>query len=184
MKLLTRILHIIDNINEWIGKIFGSFIIILMGAVVYDTFMRYVCNSPTIWGMDLNKILLLAIVCLGGGYCLLHGGHVKVDILYLKFSPRKRALIDVFTHIFIIVFCYIVVKHGGSVAWNAFSIGETSSDSAWEYIMWPVLMLIPIAGVLLGLQTLAKWIRDLTIAITGKNKLESRVVRGKGGLRG
>lgn len=154
-----------------------------MGIILYDTFMRYLFNAPCIWGMDLNKILLLAMVCLAGGYCLLHGGHVKVDILYLNFSPRKRAIIDLFTYIFIIVFCGILVKYGGYVAWKAFSIGETSSESAWEYIMWPVLLLIPIAGLLLGLQVLAKWIRDLIIVITGKNILGSSVVRGKGGLR-
>ena len=184
MRFLAQTINIIDNLNEWFGKIFGFLIIILMGVVVYDTVMRYVFNSPTIWGMDLNKILLLAVVCLGGGYCFLHGGHVKVDILYLRFSSRKRAVIDLLTHIFVLLFCYLVVKHGGYVAWRSFSIGETSSESAWEYIMWPVLMLIPFAGILLGLQTLAKWIRDLIIALTGENKMESRVVRGAGGLRG
>jgi len=183
MGVLGKILHVIDIVNEWMGRIFGFLILLLMGAVLYDTFMRYVFNNPTLWGMDLNKILLLAIVCLGGGYCLLHGGHVKVDILYLAFPRRVKALVDVFTYLFVLAFCFVVVKYGGAVFWESFLIQETSSDSAWEYLMWPVLMLIPIAGILLGCQALAKWIRDLVVAVTGRNSLESKVVKGEGGLR-
>jgi TRAP-type mannitol/chloroaromatic compound transport system permease small subunit len=183
MNALSKVLYIIDSINEWMGKAFAFLSLVLMGVVLYDTVMRYAFRAPTLWGMDMNKILLLVIVCLGGGYCFLHGGHVKVDVLYVDFSPRTKALIDLVTNPIVILFCFVVVKYGGAVFWEAFQSGEVSSDSAWEYLMWPVLIFVPLAGILLGMQSLAKWIRDLVIVLTGENKLRSRVFSGEGGLR-
>lgn len=131
----------------------------------------------------MNKIFMLFIVALAGGYCLLHGGHVKVDIFYNRWSPRAKAIVDLITYLSIFVICVVLVKYGGKMMWQSFSIGEIST-SVWEYTMWPVRMMVPIAGVLLGLQALAKWIRDMVTAITGAKKLESKVVPGEGGLRG
>ena len=183
MAFLARLVHAVDLVNEWTGRIFAFLTLALMGIVIYDTVMRYVFNAPTIWGMELNKIMLLTTVCLGGGYCLLHGGHVKVDIVYQTLSVRVRACLDLVSHLFLLVYCFVAVKFGGSVFWEAFEFGEVSSDSAWEYPLWPVLMLIPLAGILLGCQAVCKWIRDLVIVVTGENRLQSKVVSGEGGLR-
>jgi len=184
MKIVGKILHLIDLLNEWLGKVFGFLIVALMFLVVVDTCLRYFFNSPTIWGLDVSEMFLLGIVCLGGGYCLLHGGHVKVDILYVRFSPRKRAFIDLVTHLFLLILCLVIIKFGVETAWNSYSLGEVSVESGWEYVMWPLLSLVPLSGLLLGLQALAKWIRDLTIVIKGSDALGSKVVRGEGGLRG
>ena len=99
-------------------------------------------------------------------------------------SPRAKAIVDLITYLSVFIICVILVRYGGKMMWQSFSIGEVSSESAWEYIMWPVRLMVPLAGVLLGLQALAKWIRDLATAIAGVKKLESKVVRGEGGLRG
>jgi TRAP-type mannitol/chloroaromatic compound transport system permease small subunit len=184
MNILSKILYYIDIINEYLGKIFAFLVIFLMGIILYDTIVRYFFNSPLTWGMDLNRIILLMIVCLGGGYTLLHGGHVNINILVHNFSERRRAFVDLFTYLFVLIFCVTLVKYGGSEAIKAFKIGETSSESSWQYTLWPLLALIPISGILLGLQAIAKWIRDLVIVVTGKNTLESKLVKGRGGLRG
>ncbi|MFP4085257.1 MAG: TRAP transporter small permease subunit [Desulfobacteraceae bacterium] len=184
MPVLAKVLYVIDTLNEWLGRVFSSLTLVLLCIVLYDTGMRYLFNNPPAWGMDLNKIVLLTIVCLGGGYCLLHGGHVRVDIIYNALPQRTRASFDLFTHLFLLAFCVVVIKYGGSLFWEALLSGEVSSESAWEYPLWPIMMLLTLAGVLLGIQTLAKWVRDLVIVLTGENRLESEVVKGEGGLRG
>jgi len=184
MKMLARLLYLIDIINELMGQLFSFFTPLLLFIVLYDTGMRFIFDNPPVWGMELSTIILLTMVCLGGGYCLLHGGHIRVDILYNNLPLRVRASLDLVTHLLLLTFCWVVIKYGGELFWEAFQTGELSSETSWEYIRWPVLMLIPLSGVLLGLQALAKWIRDLVILCTGENHLESKVVKGEGGLRG
>ncbi len=180
MKLLTGILHIIDLTNEWIGKIFSLLILGLLALVTEEVFARYFFKNPHTWGLELSEFLLLIIVTMGGGYTLLHGGHVKVDILYAKFSVRTKAILDVLTHIIVLALAYVLIAYGGKSFIRAFT-SQAESFGGWQIITWPFRLLIPIAGVLLGLQALAKWIRDLATAITGE-KLESKVVSGEGGI--
>jgi TRAP-type mannitol/chloroaromatic compound transport system permease small subunit len=66
MKILTKFLDIIDNINEWLGNWFSLAIFLLMVVVTYDVVMRYFFNRPTDWGMEVNGFLMLACYLLRG----------------------------------------------------------------------------------------------------------------------
>ena len=181
MKFLIGILHIIDLVNEWIGRTTSLLILVLMAVVVEGVVARYFFRSPHDWTLEGSGFILLIFVCLGGGYTLLHGGHVKVDILYSKFSIRKKAIIDLFTYTIVFALVYVLIRYGGKSFLSAFSTNATSF-SGWQVVLWPFRMFIPVAGILLGLQALAKWIRDLVTAITGE-KLDSKVFSGEGGIR-
>lgn len=180
MKALTAVLYVIDLVNEWIGKIFSLTIIALLFIVIEEVVSRYFFNSPHDWGLEGSEFLLLIIVCMGGGYTLLHGGHVKVDIVYSKFSVRGKAFMDVITHTLVLALAVVLVIYGGKAFLQAY-VSQATSFSGWQVVLWPFRLFVPIAGVLLGLQALAKWIRDLVTLITG-NKLESRVFSGEGGI--
>lgn len=180
MKVLTSILHVIDLINEWIGKIFSLLIVALLFIVIEEVVSRYFFNSPHDWGLEISEFLLLMIICMGGGYTLLHGGHVKVDIIYSRLSVRVKAFLDVLTHTILLSLAFVLVVYGGRAFWQAY-VSQATSFGGWQVILWPFRLFIPVAGVLLGLQALAKWTRDLVTLITGK-KMESKVFSGEGGI--
>jgi len=181
MRALVKFTDIVDRINEWVGKVFGFLIIATMVVVVYDVCARYFFNRPTTWGMETSTLLLCGTVFLGGGYCLLHGGHVKVDIIYARWSPRAKAVVDLITYLLLLSICVVLLWYGGETAWDSL-IHHKVSTSAWAPPLWPGQIVIPIGGILIGLQGLAKWIRDWITAVTGEKKLESKIVRGEGGI--
>lgn len=181
MKFILGILKIIDLLNEWLGRIFSFLILVLMVVVVEEVAARYFFKSPHVWGLEVCEFLLVIITCLGGGYTLLHKGHVKVDIIYANFPLKVKAVMDMIMYPVILMIALILVWYGGEEFWMAYKSG-TTSFSGWPVIMWPFKMFIPIAGVLLGLQTLAKWIRDLLTLVTGV-EVVSEVYSGEGGMR-
>jgi len=181
METLRRVLDGIDSLNEWCGKTSSLLSVVLTGVVVYDVVLRYFFSRPTLWGLELSCILLAYLTFLGGGYSFLHGGHVRVDFFYQKWMGRTKATVDLFTSTFILAFCLLLVWLGGSVAWEAIHEGRVST-SAWAPPLWPSQILVPIGGLLVGLQALAKWVRDLRIAWSDKNDMASRRVTGEGGL--
>ena len=87
---LNKLLDIIDKVNERVGTVVAFGLIVMMFIMLYEVVARYVFDSPTIWAWDVNGLLFSAVLVLGGGYVLLHRGHVRLDILFERLSPRGR----------------------------------------------------------------------------------------------
>ena len=96
-----KIIHIIDSISIWSGKIFRWTALILSAVVIYEVIARYIFNSPTIWAFDSAMFFYSALYLMGGAYVLWEGKHIRVDVIYMLFSKRTQAILDV---IFYVVF--------------------------------------------------------------------------------
>ena len=55
------------------------------------------------WSQELEWHLLAPLILFGMCYALLHGEHVRVDILYAKFTPRGKALVDLVSALLAVV---------------------------------------------------------------------------------
>ena len=166
---MKRFLRAIDKINEQTGKVISYLVLFLVGVVLYEIFVRYLFNSPTIWAHETSQMIYGAYVILLGGYVLQRWGHVNVDILYHRFTPRTRAIIDLFTWLLFFYFCGLLLVKGWEMAWDSFQVRETEPTS-FAPPVYPIKMTIPLGALLILLQGLAKFIRDLTFAITGKEE--------------
>jgi len=164
MKMFFKV---IDRLNEMIGKAVSFLILVLVGVIAYEIFVRYLLNSPTIWAHEISQMVYGAYVILLGGYLQQRKGHVNVDILYLRFKPRTRAMIDLFTWLLFFAFCGVILIKGGEMAWDSFLYRETD-PTAFAPPIYPLKMLIPLGALLLLLQGLVKYIGDIKMAITGK----------------
>lgn len=157
----------IDFINEKVGLFCGWVILVMTLTVTYDVVMRYFFNNPTDWGLELNIYLLVTASFLAGGYCFFHDGHVRVDIIYQVIPQRFRALLDVITSVLFFLFVLVVVWKGWEFAYESFEEGKRSSE-AMGWPLYPSQMMIPIGGLLLGLQGVAKLCRDIVILVRGE----------------
>lgn len=166
---MKKFLKIIDQISEQSGKAVSYFIIFLVGVILFEIFSRYLFNSPTIWAHEVSQMIYGAYVILLGAYVLKRGGHVNVEILYERFQPRTRAIIDLFTWLLFFYFCGLLLWKGGEMAWDSFLVRETE-PTAFAPPVYPIKMTIPLGALLILLQGLAKFIRDLTFAVTGKKE--------------
>jgi TRAP-type mannitol/chloroaromatic compound transport system permease small subunit len=164
---MKRFLQAIDRINEQTGKVVSYLILFLVGVILYEILVRYLFNSPTIWAHETSQMIYGAYVILLGGYVLQRGGHVNVDILYHRFKPRTRAIIDLFTWLLFFYFCGLLLWKGGEMAWDSFKVLETE-PTAFAPPVYPIKMMIPLGALIILLQGLAKFIRDFNLAISGK----------------
>ncbi|MCK4722512.1 MAG: TRAP transporter small permease subunit [Dehalococcoidia bacterium] len=159
-------LHVIDVINEWMGRTAGWLLIPLSFLVLFDVILRYVLNMATIWVWDVGVQIQAAIVVLGGGYALLHKGHVSVDILISKLPTRKRALLDAIMYIFLVGGIAILLWRLSISAQYALSIKEHWT-STWAPVVYPLKVLIVVGVGALLLQAIANWIRIILTLIHG-----------------
>jgi TRAP-type mannitol/chloroaromatic compound transport system permease small subunit len=160
--------RVIDWINEQGGTLISFLILILVVVVLYEICARYLFNRPTIWAQEISQMIYGAYVILLGGYVLRRGGHVNVEILYGKFSPRTRAIIDLFTWLLFFFFCGLLLIKGWEMAWDSFKVRETEPTS-FAPPVYPIKMMIPLGALLILLQGLARFLRSLALAISGKD---------------
>ena len=90
---------IIDGITVYTGYVFTLLVIPLVVANVVEVFMRYVMNAPTSWALDVTTMSFGALFMLGAAYALLKGAHVRTDMLWEKFSDRKKGIIDAVAYV-------------------------------------------------------------------------------------
>lgn len=167
MNTLNAILNAVDKINDWVGKVLSFGLLLMFALVLTEVILRYFFNSPTVWANELTQLIFGVYVVLCGGYILRWGGHVNVDILYGRFSVRRKAITDIITFSLFLMFCGMMLSYGGSLAWESLSRFE-HSQSAWNPPLYPVKLMIPTGAFLLLLQGIAKLVRDIVTLLTGE----------------
>lgn len=121
--------------------------------------------SSNAW-LEIQWYLFALVFLLGAGYTLRHNGHVRIDVLYNRWSVRTRAWIDLLgTLLFLLPVCALIAW----LSWHgfeaAYAIGERSPD-AGGLARWPIRLAIPVGFALLLLQGIAEAIKQAAI-LTG-----------------
>jgi TRAP-type mannitol/chloroaromatic compound transport system permease small subunit len=143
----------IDNFTDATGKLISLAMLFLVFSISYECFSRYLLDAPTIWVMDTSYIANGTAFMLGCGYAMLKGAHVRTDMLWDKYSERKKGTIDLVSNLllfFPVMITFFVISVDD--AWYSFQIGETSEQSPWRPILWPFRASVPLAALLFMVQ--------------------------------
>lgn len=157
----------IDRINDAVGRCVALLIVVSILITAYEVVMRYVFNSPTIWVNESVQILFGFYFLLGGGYTLLHDGHVRVDVLLQGLKPRGKRYANVLSLVIVMFYLAVLLYISADTAIDATRYLERA-ESAWAPFIFPVLCAAPVAAALMLLQALAMVVREFTTQPTSE----------------
>jgi len=165
----NRILSWIDRIVSQLGEASGFLVLPLMMVIVVEVIARYAFHSPTIWAWEMSRFFGGSMFVLALGYIYLRDQHVRVDILYNKWSVRTRAIINVVMVLLIVLPVLIpsLVKMYDTAALS-WVTKEVSSDSAWRVPIYPFKAIMPFSIGLLLISVAVKLVRDVRILVKGE----------------
>lgn len=145
-----------DALNEKVGFGVSWLTSLLVLVVCYDVFTRYLLKNSIVAVQELEWHLFAVIFLVGAAYTLKHNRHVRVDVLYTRFSERTRAWIDFAgSLIFLIPLCILVIWTSRTFVATSYMIGETSPDPGGLPARFVLKSAIPIGFLLLLLQGVA-----------------------------
>lgn len=158
LKILDKIVDILSKVGLFCG---GVLLMVTAIIITYGVFSRYLFNAPSIYAMELTKILLIPALVLAVSYVQRYNRHLQVDFLSQKF-PRKVqiVLLDLIVPILGMAVVYVLVWKGWTAMVYARSINEVSYSS-WAEPMWPVKLFIPIGYGFLFLAMVAQFIKGI-----------------------
>ena len=159
-KVLLRFVNGMEWFNQRLGKGTAYLIWGLTGLLLFEAISRSVFNTPHNWLQEITSYIFWAYIFLAGAYVYLHEGHVRMDALYLKWSPRGRAIADAAT--FSIAAFYLVGMAWRATYWTIASLqmGEVTPSAAATYV-WPIRTIMVIGISLVFLEALAFFIKDI-----------------------
>jgi TRAP-type mannitol/chloroaromatic compound transport system permease small subunit len=150
----------IDALNRAVGSVVMYMIFVMMGVLLFAAIARYFFNTPFVWVVELSQFLMAAYYLLGGAYSLQMGSHVRMDVLYERWTPRTQGFWDSLTA-FCLVFYLIVLLRGGYVStMYSLDTGQTNY-SAWAPLMWPIKAIMTLGIGLMLLQAISIFFKDL-----------------------
>lgn len=168
MRQLLRLSRIIDAFNEIVGRLSGGLVLLMIFVGVWNVIGRYIGRAI---GQNLTSNALIEIqwyifdiiFLLGGAYALKHNEHVRVDLLYSRWSPRQKALANFLGAVlFLIPFCIIIIIFSWSAVWNSWAVLEVSPDPG-GLPRYPIKTMIIVSCVLLVLQGISEAIKNWAI---------------------
>jgi TRAP-type mannitol/chloroaromatic compound transport system permease small subunit len=160
LYLHTRITDKLEWLNIRVGEFVAYWAVISVFVYYYEVIARYVFNSPTNWVHESMFLMYGMQYMLCGAYAYREDQHVRVDVIYAKFSPRGKAIADIITSAFFFIFILTMLWTGTRFAMDAVNNGEVSFTE-WGIQYWVVKLTLPIGAALMALQGLSKLIKDI-----------------------
>lgn len=164
MRVLLRFSRAIDALNDRVGIVLRGVALLLIALGVINVVGRYLGARL---GMQLSSNALLEgqiqafaiIFLLGSAYLLRHDGHIRVDILQTRFSPRLRAWVDLLgTLLALVPFCGVMIAYGIDYVGLAWSRLEVSPNPG-GLPLYPIKTVLLIGFTLLLLQGFSQAIK-------------------------
>jgi TRAP-type mannitol/chloroaromatic compound transport system permease small subunit len=161
MRLLLRAAYSIDALNERIGR--AIYWLVLAAALIstLNALTRYLFESASNAALEAQWYMFALIFLFAAGYTLRHDGHVRIDVIYGRFSPSARAWIDILGGIFFLLPATIAILW---LSWPmvvaSIQVLETSPDPG-GLPRWPIKLAIPLGFGLLTLQGVSEIIKRI-----------------------
>lgn len=152
---LRQSLQWFDRINEMFGRAMAWMVVTLTVIVFYDVCMRFLFRAGSTALQELEWHIFALIFLLGAASTYRINGHVRVEVLYQKFSPRMQLWVNTLGDLFILLpLCFVIINSSLPFVEAAWSYGESSPDPGGLPYRWLIKAAIPAGFVLLALQAI------------------------------
>ncbi|MCG8435838.1 MAG: TRAP transporter small permease subunit [Gammaproteobacteria bacterium] len=168
VSLSKKIIHVIDGLSEWTGRVDAWLVPAMVVVMFLIVVLRYLFDTGSIAMQESVTYLHALVFMLGAAYTLRHDEHVRVDVLYRRWSATRRACVDVCGAVF------FLIPVTALIAWTSFEyvadawqVKESSREPGglpWLYMLKTV---IPITALLIFLQGIAQALRGISILLGG-----------------
>jgi TRAP-type mannitol/chloroaromatic compound transport system permease small subunit len=145
---IDRFIDVTGACTSWVALV----IVLLMAT---NVLLRYAFSVGTVWAQELEWHLLVPLILFGMSYALRHGEHVRVDIVYARFSARTKLAVDLVSALLTVAISILIIWFSLHYVQQSYVIDEGSPDPGGIPHRYLIKGLIPVGFTLLVLQGIA-----------------------------
>jgi len=155
---LEVVFKCIDTFSQKVGRVVSLLALVLMIIVIIRVIARYVFDIPFIWGYPVNRQVFGVFILFAGVYAMLVGAHLRVEVLYNRFSPRTKFYAGIVNLAGFLIFTGILVWQSGWMAVNSIISTELAHGTP-KIPLYVIKAFIPVVAVLFLLQGISAFFR-------------------------
>lgn len=159
-KAIKVYVRYVEALNRLIGKFAMYLVFAMMGILLFSAISRTFFNVPFIWAIEMAQFTMAAYYLLGGAFSMILGAHVRMDVFYSNWSPKRRAATDVITIFFLVFYLVVLLVGGVSSTWYSLEYGQRNY-SAWAPPVAPIKIIMVIGIFMMLLQAIATFFKNL-----------------------
>ena len=162
MNAAARLTERIDRFTDGMGRAIAWLMLAMVLTTLAVVFLRYALDQGAIVLQESVMYLHGLAFMLGIPYALKEDAHVRVDIIYARLSPRRKAAVDLAGHLlFLIPLSLFILAYSWNYVANAWRIMEGSNEVGGLPAVFLLKTLIPAMAMLLLVQGIVEILRCL-----------------------
>lgn len=162
-RFIVTYVKVVDYLSLKVGRVAMYLIFVMIGVLLLDAVTRNIINIPLSWCIEMAQFTITAYYIVGGPYSMQLDSHVRMDLLYSRFSPRNQARLDCFTALFLVI--YLVCLLIGAISSTIYAIEyDQHKFSQWNPSMVPIKLIMVFGIALMLLQSVSFFFKDLAKA--------------------
>lgn len=169
LMLFDNLLAASDGLAKFLGRVGITSAVILFSALIfaimYDVIQRQYLGYNSAWTntnwykffsstrvqeLEWHLHAMLFLMCLGYGY--IKDAHVRIELVRDTLRPRSRVWVELLgALLFMVPYCYVVMKFGIENAVRSFNIGESSAATTGLPNRFIIKSMLPFGFALIAL---------------------------------
>lgn len=136
----------IGRIVDAVGVILSGVLVLMVLNVSFDVMMRYAFRASSVGMQEMEWHLFALVILFGVGVALRHEGHVRVDFIYDRLGPKKKAMINIWGTVLLLMPLMLLIFFGSFEYVNdAYISNEISEDPGGLPYRWIIKSMIPLS---------------------------------------
>ena len=164
----------IDSLNDFLCKLVSWFTLFMVLLTFLIVVLRYGFNLGWIAMQESVMYLHGMVFLLGAAHTLRVNEHVRVDIFYRRFSPKKQAKVDIFGSLLLLIpvniFIFMVSFEYVMRAWRVLEASQEAGGIPGVFLLKSLILIFSFTMLLQGI---AEVVRN--VARLSQDKQSSKV---------
>jgi TRAP-type mannitol/chloroaromatic compound transport system permease small subunit len=157
----------VDSINAFLCRLVSWFTLFMVLLTLLIVVLRYGFNLGWIAMQESVMYLHGMVFLLGAAHTLRVNGHVRVDIFYRRFSPKKQAKVDIFGSLFLLmpvnIFIFMVSFDYVMRAWRVMEASQEAGGIPGVFLLKSLILLFSFTMLLQGIAEVIRNVAKLSL---------------------
>jgi len=154
-QIVSRLIDVLTSFGAWVAVICILVMVIYTGV---DVVGRYLVGWTTGVCEEMSAYMLVAITFMAGAYTFVQKGHITVNVVLNKLTPRGQKAMNIINGILGFGTCVAVTWYSSKLVMTSLT-SHAGSEFASMTPLWMPQLLVPVGMGILSLVTLRYTIR-------------------------